>query len=251
MFFDTHIHLDDPKFDADRHEVIEKIKNSGVSYLVNVGCDVPTSELSVKLAEQHSFIYAAIGFHPCDTSRATEEGIDAIKALAAHKKVVAIGEIGLDYYWDSVPRETQKFWFNRQLDLAKELDLPVIIHNRDAHKDIYDILSRNFVKSIIHCCSCSKEMTEEFVKLGCYISFAGPITYKNNVKSVEAASVVPLDRLLIETDAPYLAPDGFRGKRNDSSLIIHTCQKLADLRGVSLDEMAKITTDNAKRIYNI
>lgn len=251
MLFDSHTHLDDEKFDSDRSEVIEKIKSSGVSYLINVGCNIPTSEFSIKLAEKYAFIYASVGFHPCDTGGITEDDITRIKELAAHKKVVAIGEIGLDYHWDDVPAETQKFWFKRQLDLAAELSMPVIIHNRDAHKDVFEILSKSTARGIIHCCSCSKEMTEEFVKLGYYISFAGPLTYKNNVRTVEAAKAVPMDRLLIETDAPYLAPDGFRGKRNDSSLIRYTCEKLAQIKGASFEDMARQTLENAKRVYNI
>ena len=251
MLFDSHTHLDDSKFDCDREEVIEKIKNSGVTRLVNIGCNIPTSEFSVKLAERYDFIYATVGFHPCDTGDMTEDALQKIKELAMHKKVVAIGEIGLDYHWDNVPRDVQKHWFKRQLDLAEELDMPIVIHNRDAHEDTYNILKESSAKGIMHCFSGSKEMAQRFLDLGFYISFAGPLTFKNNVKSVEAAKVVPMDRLLIETDAPYLAPDGFRGKRNDSSLVRYTCEKLAQIKGVSFEEMAKQTFENAKRVYRI
>lgn len=251
MLFDSHTHLDDRKFNDDRYEVIEKIKASGVSALVNIGCDIPTSEHSIELAEKYDFIYATVGFHPCDTGDLTERHIEKIKQLAMHKKVVAIGEIGLDYYWDSVPRDVQRYWFERQMKLAEELDMPVTIHNRDAHEDTFNICKNSNAKGIVHCFSGSKEMAVEFVKLGYYVSFAGPLTYKNNVKSVEAAKVVPMDRLLIETDAPYLAPDGFRGKRNDSSLVRYTCEKLAEIKGVSFEEMAQQTFDNAKKVYKI
>lgn len=251
MLFDSHTHLDDPKFDSDREQVIEKIRDSGVKCLVNIGCNIPTSEFSVHLAQKYDFIYAAVGFHPCDTGNITENDIETIKSLASQRKVVAIGEIGLDYHWDSVPRDVQRYWFERQLRLAEELDMPVTIHNRDAHEDTYDIIRKSSAKGIIHCCSCSREMALEFVKLGYYISFAGPLTYKNNVKTVETAKALPMDRLLIETDAPYLAPDGFRGKRNDSSLIRYTCEKLADIKGVSFEEMAEQTFENTKKVYRI
>ncbi len=251
MLFDSHTHLDDKKFNDDRIEVIEKIKAGGVSKLVNIGCDIKTSENSIRLAEKYDFIYATVGFHPCDTGNITEEHIEKIKQLAQHKKVVAIGEIGLDYYWDSVPRDVQKYWFERQMKLAEELEMPVTIHNRDAHEDTFNICKNSTAKGIVHCFSGSKEMAVEFVKLGYYVSFAGPLTYKNNVKSVEAAKAVPMDRLLIETDAPYLAPDGFRGKRNDSSLVRYTCEKLAEIKGVSFEEMAQITYKNAMHVYKI
>lgn len=251
MLFDSHTHLDDRKFDDDRIEVIEKIRASGVSKLVNIGCDIKTSENSIRLAEKYDFIYATVGFHPCDTGDITEEHIQKIKQLALHKKVVAIGEIGLDYYWDSVPRDVQKHWFKRQMELAEELKMPVTIHNRDAHEDTYNICKNSDAKGIVHCYSGSKEMAAEFVKLGYYVSFAGPLTYKNNVKSVEAAKAVPMDRLLVETDAPYLAPDGFRGKRNDSSLVRYTCEKLADIKGVTFEEMVRQTYENAMRVYRI
>lgn len=251
MLFDSHTHLDDGKFDDDRIEVIEKIKASGVSKLVNIGCNISTCEYSIELAEKYDFIYATVGFHPCDTDEMTEEHIERLRKFASHKKVVAIGEIGLDYYWDSVPRDVQKYWFKRQMKLAEELDMPVTIHNRDAHEDTFNICKNSSAKGIVHCFSGSKEMAVEFVKLGYYVSFAGPLTYKNNVKSVEAAKAVPMDRLLIETDAPYLAPDGFRGKRNDSSLVRYTCEKLAEIKGVTFEEMAKQTYDNAMKVYRI
>jgi len=252
MFFDSHTHLDDSQFDADRKEVIENIISSGVSKLVNIGCNIKTSQISIDLAEKYDFIYATVGFHPCDTLNITDDDLKTIEDMTHHKKVVAIGEIGLDYHWDDVPRNTQKYWFEKQMELAERLNLPVTIHNRDAHEDILKIIQKyKNVKGIIHCCSASKEMVNEFLKCEYYISFAGPITYKNNSKSVESAKVVPMDRLLIETDAPYLSPDGFRGKRNDSSKVKYTCEKLAQIKGVTLEEMAKQTYENAIKIYKI
>ena len=201
MLFDSHTHLDDDKFNEDREAVIEKIRQSGVSGLVNIGCNISTCEHSIALSEKYDFIYATVGFHPCDTGDMTEEHIEKLREYANHKKVVAIGEIGLDYHWDNVPRDVQKYWFERQMKLAEELDMPVSIHNRDAHEDTINICKNSRAKGIVHCFSGSKEMAAEFVKLGYYVSFAGPLTYKNNVKSVEAVKAVPMDRLLIETDA--------------------------------------------------
>lgn len=251
MLFDSHTHLDDPKFDSDRDEVIKNIKESGVGGLVNVGCNLETSKFSIELANKYDFIYASVGFHPCDTGDICEDDILKIAEMAKNERVVAIGEIGLDYYWDDVERDVQKHWFLRQLNLAYELDMPVIIHNRDAHLDTLETIKKSPARGIIHCYSASVEMVDEFLSLGYYISFAGPLTYKNNKKTVLAAQKVPMDRILIETDAPYLSPEGFRGKRNDSSKIIHTCRFLADLKGVSVGEMADITERNAKTVYRI
>lgn len=251
MLFDSHTHLDDSKFDDDRYEVIEKIKNSGVSRVVNIGCNIKTSEFSVMLAEKYDFIYASAGFHPCETNDITEKDLNIIENILKHPKVVAIGEIGLDYHWDDVPRDKQKYWFCKQMEIAEKVDMPVIIHNREAHEDTLNIIKKFNVKGILHCFSGSKEMAMEFLKCGYYISFAGPLTYKNNAKSTEAAKAVPTDRILIETDAPYLAPDGFRGKRNDSSLVKYVCQKMAEIKGITFEEMANITYKNAMEVYKI
>lgn len=251
MLFDSHTHLDDEKFNPDRAGVIEKIKNSGVAYLVNIGCDLPSSRASIALAEQYDFIYATVGVHPHDAQTMDEGTLAELERLAAHPKVVAIGEIGLDYYYDNSPRGVQRYWFARQLELAERLHMPVTIHNRDAHADMLELLKNSSASGIIHCCSASPEITREFLKLGYYISFAGPLTYKNSKTAVESAKIVPGDRLLIETDAPYLAPDGFRGQRNDSSLVRHVCAKLAQIRGVPFDEMAALTCENARRVYRI
>ena len=249
--FDSHTHLDDEKFDGDREEIIQKIYNSGVTMLANIGCDVKSSENSVKLAEKYHFIYATVGIHPHDTESMTEQTLEYIEKLAQNKKVVAIGEIGLDYYYENSKRDIQKYWFKRQLELANKLDMPVTIHNRDAHGDTMEILKSTPARGIIHCYSGSSEMARQLVDMGFYISFAGPLTYKNSKNAVESVKVIPIDRLLIETDSPYLAPTGFRGQRNDSSLVRYVCEKMAEIKGLSFEETAEITFNNAKKVYGI
>lgn len=252
MYFDTHTHLDDARFDEDREAVLKHVKASGVSLAVNIGADMESSRSSVTLATEHDFIYAAVGVHPHDVEEMTEADIDALRELAKHKKVVAIGEIGLDYYYDNSPREAQRAWFLRQIELAKELDLPYIVHDRDAHADCLDIIKKSgYFRGVMHCYSGSVEMMEELVKLGFYISFAGPVTFKNAKVPKEVAKKVPLDRLLIETDSPYLAPEPHRGKRNDSSMVAFVCREIASLRQMREEELAKLTLENGKRFFGI
>ncbi len=250
MLFDTHAHYDDSKFDSDRFEVMGNLPQNGVAYAVNIGTNLESSKLSIEYAEKFEHIYAAIGFHP---EFADKLDLDSLRSLAKHKKVVAIGEIGLDYYWEDNPsREIQIDAFKKQMDLAKELDLPVSVHNRDATKDIVDVLlEKDHNKVIIHCCSVSSETAKILVKKGYYVSFAGTVSFKNAGKLKEVAAFVPDELLLIETDAPYLTPHPFRGQRNDSAKVLYTAQALAEIRGVSLEEIEKITFENAKRIYNI
>ena len=250
MLFDTHAHYDDEKFEYDRFQMMENLPENGIAYAVNIGTNLESSKLSVEYAEKFDHIYATVGFHP---EFADKLDLDALRELAKHKKVVAIGEIGLDYYWEDNPaREIQIDAFKKQMDLAKELDLPVSIHNRDATGDITSVLlEKDHNKVIIHCCSVSLETAKIFVKKGYYISFAGPVSFKNAGKLKEVAAFVPDDLLLIETDAPYLTPHPFRGQRNDSTKVLYTAQALAEIRGVSLEEIEKITFENAKRIYNI
>ncbi len=249
--FDSHAHLDDDKFDCDREETINKIFDSGVCAFVNIGADMESSKRSIALASKYDNVYATVGIHPHDVSDMTEADIEELEQLAKHKKVVAIGEIGLDYFYDNSPRDKQKYWFARQLQLAEKLNMPVTIHNRDAHADTMEILKNSKATGIIHCYSGSAEMAKQLVDMGFYISFAGPVTYKNSKNAVQSALAVPMDRILIETDSPYLAPDGFRGKRNDSSLVRYVCEKLAEIKGVTFEEMAKQTKENAKRVYRI
>lgn len=252
MFFDTHTHLDDNRFDADREAVITACRESGVSLAVNVGADMPSSQNSVALAQSHDFIYAAVGVHPHEVEPLNDADMDTLKRLAKESKVVAIGEIGLDYYYDNSPRELQKKWFARQLELAKELGLPYIVHDRDAHGDTMDIIRESgYYNGVLHCFSGSAEMAKELVKWGMMISFAGPVTFKNATKVKEAAMAVPMERLLIETDSPYLTPEPHRGKRNDSSYVRYVAEEIARLRGLEISEAARITKENGMRFFGI
>lgn len=251
MLFDTHAHLDDARFDGDRDSLIPLLPALGVSNVVNVGANMASSQKSIDLADQYDFIYAAVGVHPHDSKNMTDDDLIQLAKWVRHKKVVAIGEIGLDYYYNHSPKEEQQHWFRKQLQLAQSLDFPVIIHDRDAHGDCLNILSEFSVTGIFHCYSGSVEMAREVLNMGFYLSFGGPLTYKNARKTVEAAEYAPLDRILIETDCPYLSPDGHRGERNNPAFMRVTAQKLADIKGVSLEEIAEITANNAKRVYRI
>lgn len=249
--FDSHAHLDDDKFNNDFEEVIEKITSSCVEFVVDVGSNLENSKKAVKIAEKIPFCYAAVGVHPCDALE-TDSVIDEIYALAHHEKVVAIGESGLDYYWDDCPKDVQISSFIKHIELANEMDLPIIVHNRDAHGDTLKILKEHRPKNaIIHCFSGSAEVASELVKLGYYISFSGSLTFKNAKNLPEAARVVPLDKLLVETDSPYLSPEPFRGKRNDPVNVEFTARKLGEILGISYEEISKITYENAKRVYRL
>lgn len=252
MLFDTHTHLDDEKFDNDRDEIISSLKEEGISLLVNIGADLKSSEASIKLAEKYDFIYASVGVHPCDTKDLTIDDLNTLEKMAQHEKVVAIGEIGLDYYWDEPEREIQKEWFLKQLLLAKKLNMPYIVHDRDAHADTLEIIKKaDYTNGVMHCFSGSAEMAQEVIKMGMYVSLSGTVTFKNAKKAQEVANIVPLDKLLIETDSPYLTPEPFRGKRNNSAYVRYTAEKIAELRGLSFEELARITMENGKRFYNI
>lgn len=254
MLFDTHAHYDSRQFNADRDEVLSGLKERGVSLVVNPGCDIPTSRMAVELAERYPFVYAAVGFHPEELEGAELTDLEVIRQLAAHEKVVAIGEIGLDYYWvkDEAGRRKEQEFFRAQMALAEELDLPVIVHDREAHGDTLAIVKEfPHVRGVFHCYSGSVEMARELVDMGWMISFTGVLTYHNARKSVEAAQAIPMDRLMIETDAPYMAPVPHRGKRNDSGYVLHTCEKLAEIKGLSLEECAKITLENGCRFFGI
>ena len=251
LLFDSHAHYDDPRYDDDREAVLGKIRESGVDCVVNIGADMETSRQSLKLAKKYDFIYTTVGVHPHGAEQMTDDDIAILEALCSEPKVVAIGEIGLDYYYDNSPRAVQKYRFKQQLELAERLDMPVVIHTRDATLDTLEILKNSTARGIVHCFSESAETAKLLVGMGFYIAFGGALTFKNAKKAVEAADAVPLDRLLIETDCPYLAPEGHRGKRNDSSLMRVVCERLAEIRGVSYEEMAKITYQNARRVYRI
>ena len=251
--FDTHAHYDSGGFNADRHEVLAALPAGNVALVVNPGCDVESSRTAVALAERYPHVYAAVGIHPSDCAGAGEAEFDAIRALAQHEKVVAIGEIGLDYYWqDNPPREFQEMVLRRQIELALELDLPVIIHDREAHGDsLRIVLDYPALRGVFHCFSGSPEMAQELLKRGWYLGFDGPITYKNARRSPEVAAITPLDRIVIETDAPYLTPVPHRGERNDSRLLTYVVEKLAEWKGVSPEEMEAITFENGKRLYGL
>lgn len=251
MLFDSHAHYDDERFSEDREELLRQVYDSGVTRIINVASDIESSCFSVKLSEDYKFIYSSVGVHPHVAESMNEDTIDKIRQLSLHRRVVAIGEIGLDYYYDNSPRDVQKYWYDRQLSLAEELDLPVIIHDREAHQDVMDILKKHNVRGVMHCFSGSSEMVRELVKMGFYISFSGSVTFKNARKLVEAAATVPDDRILVETDCPYLAPVPHRGERNSSLFLADTARTLAGIRGTSFEEMCNITYINACKLFNI
>ena len=253
MLFDTHAHYDAEQFDGDRDAVLDGLADRGVSLVLNPGCDPASSRAAAELADRYPFLYAAVGWHPENCGPYTPAGLEEIRALAQHPRVRAIGEIGLDYYWEeNPPREHQQRVFRDQVALAEELGLPVIVHDREAHADSLSIV-REFprVRGVFHCFSGSAEMARELVDLGWMLSFTGVLTYKNARRAVEAAQAVPLDRLMIETDSPYMAPVPHRGKRNDSGYVRHICERLADIKGVSFEECARITLENGKRFFGI
>ena len=255
MLFDSHAHLNDERFDEDREELISSLQEKGVDLVVNPGACIKTSIESVELANKYDFIYAAVGVHPHDVGELDETAIYTLRQLATeNKKVVAIGEIGLDYYYDNYPREVQKEWFIKQIELANELKLPIIIHDRDAHGDTFEIIKKYKspeIGCVLHCYSGNVELAREYVKMGCYISLSGTVTFKNNKKTKEVAREIPLDRLFIETDSPYMAPTPHRGKRNDPSLVQFVADTIAVEKGVSYETVCEATKENAKRFFGI
>ncbi|PWU67843.1 TatD family hydrolase [Gracilibacillus dipsosauri] len=254
MLFDTHVHLNVAQFEEDREEVIKRARDAGIEHMVIVGFDNETIPKAIELAEEHDFIYAAVGWHPVDAIDMTEEDLLRIEQLANHPKVVAIGEMGLDYHWDKSPKDVQKEVFRKQIRLAKKVQLPIIIHNREATKDIIKILQEekaNEVGGIMHCYNDSADYLDACLAMNFYISLGGPVTFKNAKLPKEVAIAVPEDRLLIETDCPFLAPHPNRGKRNEPAYVRLVAEKIAELRGVDYDSICKITTENAKRFFGI
>ncbi|MBS4221109.1 TatD family hydrolase [Bacillus sp. FJAT-49711] len=254
MLFDTHVHLNDDQYAEDLDEVIARAKNAGVEYMVVVGFDRKTIQKALEIIDEHKFLYASVGWHPVDAIDMTEEDLIWLEEVAAHPKVVALGEMGLDYHWDKSPKEIQKDVFRKQIRLAKKINMPIIIHNRDATQDIIEILKEEHaeeVGGIMHCFSGSAEVAKQCLDLNFYISLGGPVTFKNAKKPKEVAIQVPLDRLLIETDCPYLAPHPYRGKRNEPSYVRLVAEQIADLKSLSLEEVAQITTANAKKVFGI
>ena len=249
MLFDSHAHLNDARFDEDREALIQKLQEEHVDLVLNPGADIETSISSVELANKYDFIYAAVGVHPHDVKDLDDTAIDTLRKLATeNEKVVAIGEIGLDYYYDNSPREVQKEWFKKQIELANELN------DRDAHQDTFEIIKNTKspeIGCVLHCYSGNVELAKEYVKMGCYISIPGTVTFKNNKKTREVAKEIPLEYLLIETDSPYMAPEPHRGKRNDPSLVAFVADKIAQEKGISYEKVCEATKENAKRLFNI
>lgn len=252
MYFDSHAHYDDEIFDEDRHELLEKMNKSGVGTIVNAAADLDSCRKGIELANKYSYMYCSVGVHPHDVATLKDSDINVIREFAKENKVVAIGEIGLDYYYDTSPREVQREWFEKQLLLAKELDLPVIIHSREASQETFDIIVKSGVKEgVIHCFSGSHELAKEYIKRGFYIGVGGTLTFKNAKKTVKVVEEISLENILIETDAPYLTPVPHRGKRNESSYLEHVVSKIAEIKKVTTKEVEDITYDNAKRLFKI
>ena len=249
--FDTHAHYDDSRFDEDRDELLVSLSSKGVSHIVNCGCDLKSSLTTLALAEKYDFVYAALGIHAHEAEEATDSDLNEIEKLYSHPKVVAVGEIGLDYHYDFSPRERQIEVFERQIKLANELDLPIIVHDREAHEDTMNLLKKYKPKGVVHCFSGSAEMAKEIIKLGMYIGMGGAVTFKNAVKPVEVARMLPLDRLLLETDAPYMTPVPFRGKRCDSAHIAFTAERIAEIKSIDTQQLIDICNENAKRLFGI
>ena len=271
MLFDSHSHINNESYEeAERLKLVEAIEASDVSYVMDVGFDLASSVMAINHAKQYPWCYAVIGCHPHDTKGMDEMTLSMFKSLATKPKVVAIGEIGLDYYRNLSDREVQQYWFRRQIELALELEKPIVIHDRDASQDVMQILKEEGVFSktrtdrfpkqkdglpdarlLLHCYSGSKEQAEQYVKLGATISIAGPVTYKNARKLVEVVEGIPIEHLLVETDAPYLTPEPMRGKPNQSPYVEYTARKVAEIKGLTYEEVARITCDNGKRFFSI
>ena len=255
MIFDTHTHYDDERYDGDREEVLSSLSSFGVKRICNIAADMASCETTLSLALSHDFVYAALGVHPDGSASLTEADMTRLKELLKEPKAVAVGEIGLDYYYDDgLPHELQKKWFERQLELSEEVGKPVVIHSRDAAKDTYDILKSLKTgdgAGIMHCFSYSKEMARQFLDLGYYIALGGVVTFKNARNAKEVAAYVPEDRLLLETDCPYMAPVPFRGKRNSSQYLPYVVTEIAAIRGITEERLMAATYENANRLFRI
>ncbi len=250
MYFESHAHYDDERFDDDRDELLASFPAEGIETVVNSSSDIASSRASIALAEKYPFFYASVGVHPHEVSKMREADIDTLRELSKHPKVVAIGEIGLDFYYDLSPRDDQRYWFKRQLALAEELYMPVIIHSRDASQECFDIISASNVrKGVIHCYSGSAPMAQDYADMGFYIGIGGSLTFKNNKKTVEVVEKLPLEKILIETDSPYLAPVPYRGRRNDSRLLKYVVEKISEIKNVPEIDICNITKNNAIELF--
>lgn len=248
---DTHAHYDDEAFDIDRDELLQRLLDSSVDKIITIGCSLERSRMAAELAEKYENIFAAVGIHPEDCYDLPEDYLNRIEQLAAGKKVVAIGEIGLDYHYEGYNKELQQKCFKEQLLLAKKLNLPVVVHSRDATKDTLDILREYKPKGVVHCFSGSAETAREILEIGMMISFTGVLTFKNAKKAVEACSVIPLERLMLETDCPYMAPVPYRGERCDSSMVYNIAEKVAEIKGISVNEVIKTCNKNAEEFFGL
>ncbi len=254
MIFETHAHYDDRAYDRDRDKIIRLLKEEGIAPIINVGASLTSTETSVKLAHEYDHVYAAVGVHPSDCADMTDKDIEWLRELTGDDKVVAIGEIGLDYHYDEPDKNIQKKWFEKQLDLAKETGLPVIVHSRDAAQDTLDILSKEEhrgIRGIIHCFSYSQELAREYVKMGYYIGIGGVVTFKNGRKLHEIARTIPLENIVVETDCPYLAPEPYRGRRNSSAYLTYIIERIAQLREMSYEEVERATYENSALLYGV
>ncbi len=252
MYFESHAHYDDEKFNEDRYDLIETMHKNGIDYIVNAASDLQSSRFGIEIAEKFPYYYSAVGVHPHEVETLTEKDIETIKEYTKNEKVVAIGEIGLDYYYDFSPRDLQRKWFIRQLELAKELDMPVIIHSRDAAQECFDIIKEsNVTKGVIHSYSGSSQMANDYINLGFYIGIGGMLTFKNARKPVETVKNIPIERILIETDSPYLSPVPVRGTRNNSQNLKYICEKIAQIKQIPHEKVAKITLENAKELFSL
>ena len=250
MYFESHAHYDDERFDVDRDTLLASFPAEGIETVVNASSDIKSSKASIALSEKYPFFYAAVGVHPHEVENIIEADIDELRELSKHPKVVAIGEIGLDYYYDLSPRDLQRHWFKRQLELADELKMPVIIHSRDAAQECFDIIKNSNVRNgVIHCYSGSAEMAEEYIKMGFYIGVGGSLTFKNNKKGVETVERIPIEKILIETDSPYLAPVPYRGKRNDSRLLKYVVERISQIKNIPENDICNITKNNAQNLF--
>ncbi|RKM61565.1 TatD family deoxyribonuclease [Butyrivibrio sp. XB500-5] len=254
MIFDTHAHYDDPAFDEDREQLLDSLKNAGIANVVDIGASIDTTRKALELAHKYDFVYAAVGVHPSEVEELTEDSFELLREWSEDGRCVAIGEIGLDYHWPEPGRELQKKWFRRQLDLARQKLLPVVIHSRDAAKDTVDIMKEEHAEEIggvVHCFSYTKEIAKECLDMGFYIGVGGVVTFKNGKKLREVVEITPIEKILLETDCPYLAPEPYRGKRNSSLYLPYVVEEIAKIKNISPEEVIRITENNAKTMYNL
>ncbi len=256
MIFESHAHYDDEKFNNDRDLLIQELLSGRICTIINVGASIESTKMSIVLAEKYEHVYAAAGVHPSEVSELNEKTFDWLRKQTKHEKVIAVGEIGLDYYWDKEPevQKRQRMWFERQLELARECQLPVIIHSREAAEDTMKVMKKaraEEIPGVVHCYSYSPELAAEFVKMGYYIGIGGVVTFKNAKKLKETATRIPLTKILLETDAPYMAPEPHRGERNHSGNLIFVAEKIAEIKGISVEEVEEVTRQNAKNLFGV